>query len=597
MPDSETGKQGIRIYRRLLGYTLPHWRPFVVAVFATGVIAVSQVAFAALMKPLLDASFVDRDPELISLMPLALVALFVVRGIASYTSVYWMGWVSRMVIKSLRRDMFNHMVRLPIRFFDHTPSGTLLSKLIYNVEQVASAATNAITVLVRDSLTVIGLLAWLFYLNWILASILLVGAPLVAQIISYVNRRFRRYSTRLQNSMGDVTHIAEESIEGQRVVKTFGGEGYERGRFEEANEQNRRFNMKLIATSAASVPVVQTIGASAAAGVIYVGTMESMLEALTVGTFVSFVTAMMMLQGPIKQLTEINAMIQRGIAAAESIFELLDTPAENDTGTLTLGRAEGRIAFRDVHFRYEAEKGMVLHGIDLTIEPGQSVALVGRSGSGKSTLANLLPRFYEPESGTILLDGNDIRDLRLFDLRRQIALVSQHVTLFNDTIAHNIGYGTLADASPEAIEAAAVAAHAMDFIRELPQGLDTVVGENGVLLSGGQRQRLAIARALLKDAPVLILDEATSALDTESERHIQAALEKLMENRTTLVIAHRLSTIEKADRIVVLDEGRIVESGRHHELLQKGGRYARLYELQFNDTPRPVPEEAQAQTA
>ncbi|MGE0081876.1 MAG: lipid A export permease/ATP-binding protein MsbA, partial [Thiohalomonadaceae bacterium] len=421
------------------------------------------------------------------------------------------------------------------------------------------------------------------YIDWMLACILLVGTPLIAHITRKISRRFRRYSTRIQASVADVTHIAEETIEGQRVVKIFSGQEYERTRFEEANERNRHLHMRMLATSAANVPTVQLVAASGAAVVIY--TALNMLDTLTVGTFMSFVAAMMMLLAPIKRLTAVNAALQRGIAAAGTIFRFLDEKEENDTGTVQMTRAQGAVEYRNVNFRYTPEGPEVLKDVSFVLEPGKSIAFVGRSGSGKSTLVNLLPRFYELESGAIFLDGIDVRDISLVSLRDQIALVSQHITLFNDTIANNIAYGRLGQATREEIIEAAEAAHAMEFIRQLPEGLDTMVGENGVLLSGGQRQRLAIARALLKNAPVLILDEATSALDTASERHIQAALEKLMTNRSTLIIAHRLSTIERADRIVVMEQGRIIESGRHGELLVRDGAYAKLYRMQFADAP------------
>lgn len=574
---------GTRLYRRLLGYVFPFWRAFAIAIVCLLVVAGTEAGFAAFIKPMMDGSFVERDPEIIKLTPLVLIGLFLVRGIASFLSGYWMAWVARKVISSLRGEMFAQLLRLPVSFYDSTPSGTLLSKLIYDVEQVARATTDVITILIRDTFTVIGLLGWMFYLNWRLALILLIGTPLIAHIINFINRRFRRYSTRIQDSVGDVTQIAEETIEGQRVVKTFGGQQYERERFEQANERNRLLNMKLESTNAGSVPLVQFIAAIAAAAVIYFALREVDRSELTVGSFMSFVAAMMMLLAPMKRLTKITANLQRGIAAAASIFGFIDTPAEVDVGTRSVQRTAGAVSYRDVCFSYREEKGEVLHEVSFDVEPGQSIAFVGRSGSGKSTLVSLLPRFYDVGSGQILIDGHDVREFPLLELRDQIALVSQHITLFNDTIANNIAYGRLEGASREAIIAAAEAAHAMEFINDLPEGLDTLVGENGVLLSGGQRQRLAIARALLKDAPILILDEATSALDTESERHIQAALEELMENRTTLVIAHRLSTIENADRIVVMEKGCIVESGRHAELLQQGGQYAALYNLQFQD--------------
>ncbi len=574
---------GTIIYRRLLGYVWPHWRAFAVAIFALIVVAGTEAGFAAFLKPMMDGSFIDKDPQIIKLTPIVLILIFLFRGVAAYVSGYLMAWVARRVICTLRGEMFAQLLHLPVSFFDNTPSGTLVAKLIYDVEQVARATTDVVTILVRDTFTVIGLLGWMFYLNWQLAAILLVGAPLVAKVIHVINRRFRRYSTRIQDSVGAVTQIAEEAIEGQRVVKTFGGQVYEKQRFDEANENHRRLNMKLEATSAASVPLVQMVAAVASAIVIYIALKQVEQEELSVGSFMSFIASMMMLHSPMKRLTRITVNLQQGIAAAESIFTFVDTPCERDEGRLQLQRCDGAVNYRGVSFGYGTEKGKVLHDIELQIAPGQSVAFVGRSGSGKSTLVSLLARFYDVSEGRIEIDGHDIRELALQDLRSQIALVSQHITLFNDTIANNIAYGSLSTASREVIIQAAEAAHAMDFIRELPAGLDTMVGENGVLLSGGQRQRLAIARALLKDAPILILDEATSALDTESERHIQAALEELMQNRTTLVIAHRLSTIEKVDKIVVMEQGRVIESGRHAELLAQNGQYALLYNMQFQD--------------
>lgn len=575
-----TDKSGGRLYKRLLGYVLPHWRAFIFSTVALVIVAGTETGFAALMKPIMDGSFVDRDPEIIQWTPIALIALFLVRGIAAFTAGYWMSWVARKVIKKLRMQMFQQLLSLPVTFYDTTPSGTLLSKLIYDVEQVAQATTDVITILIRDSFTVLGLLAWMFYLDWLLATILLVGTPVIAQLIHYINKRFRRYSGRIQESMGDVTHIAEEAIEGQRVVKTFGGQEYEAQRFELANELNRKLNMKLAVTNVASVPVVQFIAAVASAAVIFVAIQN---EDLSVGSFVSFVAAMMLLLAPMKRLTKIAANLQRGIAAADSIFSFIDKPAERDEGEQQLEECHGAVSYENVHFSYDEAKGDVLNAINFTVQPGKSIAFVGRSGSGKSTLVSLLPRFYDVSEGKILLDGTDIREIPLQQLRDQIALVTQHITLFNDTIANNIAYGRLKGASRDAIIAAARAAHAMEFIEDLPDGLDTMVGENGVLLSGGQRQRLAIARALLKDCPVLILDEATSALDTHSERHIQEALEGLMENRTTLVIAHRLSTIEKADQIVVMEKGAIVEVGDHKQLLEADGYYAALYKMQFHD--------------
>ncbi|QEP44159.1 lipid A export permease/ATP-binding protein MsbA [Ectothiorhodospiraceae bacterium BW-2] len=568
------------VYRRLLGYILPHWRLFLIAIIGLILVAATETGFAALMKPMLDGSFVERDEEIIHWTPYVLIGLFLVRGIAGYLAEYYMAWVARTVIKTLRTEMFSQMLRLPVTFYDTSPAGTIISKLIYDVEQVALAATDIITVMIRDTLTIIGLLGWMFYIDWQLALILMLGTPFVAATINAINRRFRRYSHRIQESMGSVSHIAEEVIEGQREVKSFGGQPYERYRFEQANEDNRRLNMKLLATSAASVPVVQLISATSAALVIAFALRQ---PDLSVGSFISFISAMMLMLAPMKRLTRITANLQRGVAGARSIFNFIDAPPEPDQGQQQLSGCQGAIRYRKVSFNYPNQpQRQVLKEIELDIQPGERVALVGRSGGGKTTLVNLLPRFYLCSEGEITIDGVPINALSLSSLRQHIALVSQNITLFNDTIAHNIAYGQLEQVSQQQLRLATEQAHALEFIEQLPEGFHTIVGENGVMLSGGQRQRLAIARALLKDAPILILDEATSALDTESERHIQAALERLMEGRTTLVIAHRLSTIENADRIIVLDRGVIAEQGSHQQLLQLDGLYAALHRMQFN---------------
>lgn len=584
MSASRPDNTGFSVYRRLLTYSLKHWPMLLLSVLAMVATAATEPGFAALMKPLLDGSFVNKDPQTIRWAPVAIIVIFLVRGLSSFVSTYFMAFVGRAVVKTLRNDLFNQLQAMPVPYYDTASSGTLLSKLTYNVEQVAAASTDSITILVRDTFSILGLLGWMLYLDWHLTLGFLVLGPVISLLVAYVTRRFRSISRRIQNSMGEVTHVAEEMIEAHRVVKIFGGQAYETRRFDEVNERNRHLQMKMTSTRAANVPIVQFIVALALAAIVFVATRDNALQDITVGTFMSFMTAMLLLMPPIKRLTQVNAILQRGIAAGESIFDLLDTERERDTGTKTLVRARGDIHYRDVHFSYNAEKGEVLKGINLRIEPGQTVALIGRSGSGKTTIANLLPRFYEPGAGQILLDGTPINEYTLADLRKQIAYVGQDVTLFNDTIAHNIAYGALDTASEQDIRKAAEAAHALDFIEQLPQGLQTRVGENGVLLSGGQRQRLAIARALLKDAPILIMDEATSSLDSESERHIQAALETLLSNRSTLVIAHRLSTIENADNIIVMQDGQISETGTHHELLKQAGLYARLHRMQFHDT-------------
>ncbi|MGH8496029.1 MAG: lipid A export permease/ATP-binding protein MsbA [Gammaproteobacteria bacterium] len=569
------------VYRRLIRYAVPYWPVFLLAIAGMILYAATETGFAYLIKPLLDQGFVQRDAQVIRWMPFAILLVFALRSIGSFLSDYYMSRVGRSVIKNLRRDVFGHFLILPTAYYDRSTSGALLSKLTFNIEQVAQSTTTVITTVIRDALTVAGLLTYMFIQSVFLSLFVIVTGPLIGALVRFVSTKFRRYSARIQSSMGDVTQAAEEAIEGHRVIKVFSGEAQEREAFERVNERNRHLNMRLVATKAGSSGVVQMIAAIGMASVVYVATLGPMLDTITVGTFSSFIGAMLLLMPPLKRLTDINAPLQQGIAAGQSIFELLDEAPEQDTGTEPLERARGDVEFRHVQFAYAAAKGTVLKDIELRVPAGQTLAIVGRSGSGKSTLISLLPRFYAPESGEILIDGRSIDEYRLRDLRNQISLVSQDVVLFNDTIGNNIAYGSLGVVSREDIEAAARAAHVPEFADVLPEGLETMVGDRGVLLSGGQRQRIAIARALLKDAPILILDEATSALDTESERHIQQALDQLMRNRTTLVIAHRLSTVERADRIIVLDEGRIVERGTHAELLELSGLYAALYRMQF----------------
>lgn len=574
---------GWTLYRRLLRYALPHWKIFGIAIVAMAAFAMTDTGFAALMQPMLDESFVARDPQLVRLIPILLIGLFVVRGATGFVCDYGMMWVGRRIVQQLREEMFRHLLRLPVAYYDAASTGKLTARLIYHVEQVAQASTSSLTILIRDTLTIIFLVAWMFYVSGWLAALFLVTAPAMAALVRHISGRFRQINRRLQNSMADVTQVAEEVIEGHRIVKTFAGETAETRKFDAINNKNRTLQMKLTATSAASTPIVQLIAASTLAIVIYLATREDIAETISPGEFVSFLAAMLLLLPPLKRLTTVNAALQKGIAAAESIFELLDSETERDRGTRALQRSRGEVEYRAVGFRYAGGRTPVFCQLSFRINPGETVALVGRSGCGKTTIAHLLARFYDPQEGCILLDGRDIRDYRLTDLRNQIGLVGQDVCLFNDSIAHNIAYGQLENACREDIIRAAEAAHAMDFIRELPQGLDTVVGQRGIRLSGGQRQRIAIARALLKNAPILILDEATAALDSESERGVQAGLARLMHQRTTLVIAHRLSTVEHADCILVLDRGTIIESGRHAELLAQNGQYAALYRLQFRD--------------
>lgn len=572
-----------QLYKRLLSYVKPYWLAFVISIIAMIAFAGTETGMAALMKPLLDGSFVEKDPTTIKYVPLMLIGLFLIRGVANFLTTYGLGWIARNVIKTLREEMFEKLITLPASFYDRNNSGQLMSKLLYDVEQVAGAATDAILTVIRDTLTIIGLIAWMIYLNGFLSLIILVTVPFVAILVYFVSIRFRRISKEIQGSMGNVSHVCGEIIEAHREVKTFGSQAYETERFDRINRKNRGQQMKKIATDASSEPVIQLITVLGLAVVIYLATLPEVLNSITVGSFISFITAMFMLLTPLKRLTKVNSKLQAGIAAAESIFTLLDEEPEHDTGTLTMDRAKGEIEYRHVSFSYDEGKGSVLNDICFMAKPGQTIAFVGHSGSGKTTLVSLLARFYNIEKGQILIDGVDISQLTLKDLRKQLSLVNQQVVLFNDTIANNISYGQTGDVSEEAIIKAAKSAHAWEFIQKLPQGLQTEVGENGVLLSGGQRQRLAIARALLRNSPILILDEATSALDTEAERHIQAAFEELMRERTTLVIAHRLSTIEKADKIIVMHDGEILETGTHQELLANGKHYAELYRLQFQD--------------
>jgi subfamily B ATP-binding cassette protein MsbA len=572
------------LYRRLLSYALVYWKIFVIAIIGMIIVAAASTAFPALMQPMMDGSFVDRDPETIKWVPFALIGIFFVRVIGSFVSTYGMSVIGRNVIRELRSEMFTRLLTLPKSFYDQATTGELISKFSFDVEQVATAATKAITVLIRDTLTVIALVSWMFYLNAKLALVFVVVAPLVAALVVGVSKRFRNISRNIQTSMGDVSRVIEESIKGQLVVKIFGGRNYEEQQFTSVNNLNRRQNLRLQMTQALSSPIVQLLVACALSIIIYLATLDSMINEISVGTFVSFITAMSMLLPPVRTLTSIVSVLQRGIAAAESVFSFIDLKQENDDGDYTVDTVKGLIEFDDVTFTYEGEDSASLEDINLTIEVGQTVAFVGRSGSGKTTLLNLIPRLYDLSVGEVRLDGVNIQRYTLDNLRSHISYVGQDVVLFNDTIEHNIAYGSMKQCSHEDVVEAAKAAHAYEFISESNDGFQTIVGERGVMLSGGQRQRIAIARALLNDAPILILDEATSALDTESERYIQASLDKLMKTRTTLVIAHRLSTIEKADLIVVMDKGRIIESGTHQELLDLNNHYAALHQKDFEET-------------
>ena len=569
------------VYRRLLGYARPHWGMFMIGVLGMLMYASVSTITAWFVKNFLNASFVEKNLTVLRYVPPGIILLFLLRGVGDYLSNYFPGWVSRQMIKTMRADLFAHYMRLPTAWYERESSGAMLSRLTYNAELVADAATNSATVLIRDTITIISLLCYLFFLNWRLAIFAMLAAPIIAGLVSSVNRRFRRYSTRIQNSMGDVTRLAKEAIDAHRVVKVFNAQEHMQAAFETANELNRHSNMRLISARSTSNPVVQMIAALGLASVLYVAISEVSSGAMRVGDLVGFLVALLMVPEPLRRLVGISGPLQQSIAAGASLFEVIDTPGEPEGGSRSLAHAHGDVEFRGVEFTYDTDKGRVLHNVNLRVAAGTTVAIVGRSGSGKSTLVSLLPRFYDPSSGAVLLDGVDIREYRLRDLRSQISLVSQEVVLFNDTIRNNIVFGAT-DVDAKAVEAAAQAAFVSEFVAELPQGLDTIVGDRGLLLSGGQRQRIAIARALLRNAPVLVLDEAFSALDTASERFIQAALEKLVKNRTTFVVAHRLSTIEHADLIVVMQDGSVIESGTHAQLVAGSRVYAQLHQLQFN---------------
>jgi subfamily B ATP-binding cassette protein MsbA len=568
------------LYLRLLRYVKPYSAVFAIALLGILLYAATEPAVPALIKPLLDGSFVAKDPTYITLMPLLLAGLFLVRGIASFIGVVAMQWVAHRVVMDLREALFNKLLLLPTQRFDNTPGGVLLSKLTYDVTQVMSASTQTVVTLVRDSVAVLGLLLWIFYLNWKLALIAFLVAPSIVLVMRLVSQRLRRLSGELQTVMGELNRLIHEAIQGHRVIKMHGAQTYEAQRFQRTNNWVRRYNVKLAVASQASVPIVQFLAVAGLATVIYIASLQSAADKITVGGFVSLFGAMAMLLSPLKRLTKINEPLQRGLAAAESIFALLDEPAERDQGTHTLGRVQGRVRFQDVSLQYRTNEENVLQQLNFEVQPGETIAIVGPSGSGKTSLVGLIPRFYDPTQGRILLDGIDTTSLQLADLRANIAYVGQNIVLFNDTLAANISYGAQAEVSKAAIERAAEGAYALEFIQAFPEGLDTLIGENGMRLSGGQRQRVAIARALLRNAPILILDEATSALDTQSERHVQQALEVLRQGRTAFIVAHRLSTIENADRIVVLQKGKIVELGTHRELLTRKSFYANLYHMQ-----------------
>jgi subfamily B ATP-binding cassette protein MsbA len=569
------------LYLRLLRHVWPYRGALAAGIVAMIVGGLADASIVQLLDPLIKNLFIQHDQALAVLLPLGIVAVFLVSGLASFASGYTTQWVSQNVILDLRRLMFDKVLRLPPAFFDETATASLVTKFTNDVNNLAAASTSVLTVLVRDSVTIAALVAILVWSNWKLTMVAFAVIPPIALVVRAFSKRLRQMSRETQSAIGGVAEVLDESITNQRVVRIFGGQAYEGKRFEDASRRIRRFNMKLAVAAAGTVPVTQLIVACAIAAIVYLAAQQAFSGTTDVGQFLKFIAATGMLLQPLKRLTGINEQLQKGLAACESVFGLVDEEPEEDRGTVELGRARGAIRLDDVSLSYPGGARPALSQVTLDIRPGETVALVGPSGSGKSSLIHLLPRFYHPSAGHVTLDGHDLEELTLESLRRQIALVSQSVVLFNDTVAANIAYGRGDTVSENEIRRAAEAAHAMEFIEVLPQGLATEIGENGAKLSGGQRQRIAIARAILKDAPILLLDEATSALDTESERAVQAALETLMRGRTTIVIAHRLSTIEKADRIVVLAQGRIAEIGAHRDLVAAGGVYAGLHRLQF----------------
>ncbi|MEW8086569.1 MAG: lipid A export permease/ATP-binding protein MsbA [Candidatus Thiodiazotropha endolucinida] len=580
---SGPGMTGRELYLRLLKRVRPYWRQFSGALAAMVVLALTEPAIPWLMKPMLDGSFVEKDPAIIFWSPILLILLFSIRGIMNFISGVAFEWVAGKVVLDLRKMMIERILTMGTPYFDAHATGSLISKVTFNVNQVTMAATKVLTTLVKDTIIIIGLLAYMLYLNWLLTLAVFMAMPIIVVAVRYLAIRLRRVNRALQQTMGVMTQVLEESIRGHKVIKIFEGRPYEQRRFLERANWVRRYNMKSKVAGSAHMPLVEFVGAAMIAALVYVSTHQTAAGELTVGGFVSLMVAIGLLFSPLKRLTGINQPLQKGLAAAESVFSLVDEQPEADNGNRLLENVEGRVSFDAVSFRYPAMDKDALKPISFEMEPGSTVALVGHSGGGKTTIANLIPRFYTPTGGRILIDGIDIQELSLISLRRQISYVGQDSVLFDDSVAANIAYGAVGEVSQEQIVEAAKSAHALEFIQHLPDGFDTVIGEDGVRLSGGQRQRLAIARALIKDAPVLLLDEATSALDTESERYVQAALKTLTQERTTLVIAHRLSTIQHADKILVIHDGELVEEGKHQQLIDQKGVYYQLCHHQFSD--------------
>ncbi|MFH0260457.1 lipid A ABC transporter ATP-binding protein/permease MsbA [Vibrio mediterranei] len=573
----------LQTFKRLWTYIREYKAGLVVAVIALVINAAADTYMLSLLKPLLDEGFGDIESNFLKILPFIILGMMFIRGLSGFVSTYCLSWVSGKVVMELRRKIFNHFMHMPVSFFDKESTGGLLSRITYDSEQVAGATSRSLVSIVREGASIMGLLILMFWSSWQLSLVLFAVAPVVAWAISFVSKRFRKISRNMQTSMGHMTTSAEQMLKGHKVVLSYGGQRVEKERFDQMSNQMRQQGMKMVAASAVANPVIQMIASLALVAVLYLASFDEIREQLTAGTFTVIFSAMFSLMRPLKALTGVTAEFQRGMAASQTLFGLMDLDTERDTGTVELSKVKGDIKVNDITFTYQGTEKPALRHVSFDLPAGKTIALVGRSGSGKSTIANLFTRFYDVESGHIELDGHKIDDIKLTNLRQHFGLVSQNVHLFNDTIANNIAYATDGEYSREQIEHAAKLAHAMEFINGLDNGLDTVIGENGASLSGGQRQRIAIARALLRDAPVLILDEATSALDTESERAIQSALDELQKDKTVLVIAHRLSTIEEADEILVVDDGEIIERGDHNTLLAHKGAYAQLHKIQFGD--------------
>lgn len=573
----------VATFRRLFSYLKPYRAGFGLAILGMIGYALVDVFFISNFSEFIDRGIAAKDYGYLAWAPAVVILLFILRGVFNFIASYCLTWAGTNIVKDLRQQLFRHMMQLPVSYHDKHSTGELISKITFDAEQIKQASSKALVVLIHEGAFVIGCLAVMFWNSWQLSAIFLLIAPLIAFIVSVVSKRFRRISNNMQTAMGDVTTSSEQMLNGHKVILAFGGQEIEDARFHKINNNNRRLDIKLESTRAISVSLIQVIASFALAFVIYLASFPEMLNSLTPGKFSEIITSMMLLLKPLKQLTTVNSDFQKGMSAADSVFAVLDQAPERDTGNVSLQDVKGRIEFKDVTFNYPGHEKQVLTDINFVVEPGQTVALVGRSGSGKTTISSLLARFYEIETGRVEVDGISVQDCTLKSLRKQIAVVSQQVVLFNDSIANNIAYSFEGELNREQIELVAERAHVLEFAKNLPQGLDTVIGENGVTLSGGQRQRIAIARALLRQAPVLVLDEATSALDTESERKIQSAFDELMKDRSSIVIAHRLSTIENADQILVMDGGRIVERGTHKSLLADDGYYASLYKMQFGE--------------